>query len=106
MYKKAIEELRNDIKATDDNIDKVRLLCDQCDIPSDKQLQDGYDDPNIEVLELKKTIRDIYKKREERRKAEEKLLKKYRLWIEQGCRCIYTGEIININSLLMIMFLI
>lgn len=100
MYKKAIEELRNDIKATDDNIDKVRLLCDQYDIiPSDKQLQDGYDDPNIEVFELKRTMRDFYKKKEERRKVEEKLLKKYRLWIEQGCRCIYTGEIINIKNL-------
>ncbi len=99
IYRKAIEELRNGVSATDDNIDKVRLLCDQYDIPSDEPLTSGYDDPNNEVFELKEITRDIYKKKDERKKAEEKLLKKYRLWLEQGCRCIYTGKLINIHSL-------
>lgn len=29
----------------------------------------------------------------------DKLVKKYRLWIEQGCMCIYTGRPINITNL-------
>ncbi len=99
IYRKAIEELRNGVSATDANIDKVRLLCEQYDIPSDKPLTSGYDNLNNEVFELKEITRDVYKKKEERKKAEEKLLKKYRLWLEQGCCCIYTGKIINIKNL-------
>jgi CRISPR-associated endonuclease Csn1 len=98
-YEKAITELLEGVQVTDDNIDKVRLLCDQYDILSEEQLKKGYDNPYNEVVELKKIMRNVYNKKEERRRAEEKLLKKYRLWLEQGCRCIYTGKIININSL-------
>lgn len=31
--------------------------------------------------------------------AEKDLIKKYRLWKEQGCTCIYTGNIINLTDL-------
>ena len=27
-------------------------------------------------------------------------MKKYKLWLEQGCRCLYTGHIINLSNLL------
>ena len=28
------------------------------------------------------------------------LVKKYKLWLEQGCRCLYTGHMINLSNLL------
>ena len=28
------------------------------------------------------------------------LVKKYKLWLEQGCRCLYTGRMINLSNLL------
>ena len=33
------------------------------------------------------------------KKDQEKILKKYKVWLEQGCQCMYTGKIINLTNL-------
>ena len=91
VYEKAINELLKEVQATDDNIDKVRLLCDQHEILGNDQLQE----PSSEDKSQKKKIYFV----EDYKKSKENEIKKYRLWLEQGCRCIYTGEIINIKKL-------
>nr|AME16449.1 CRISPR-associated protein Cas9 [uncultured bacterium] len=88
-FESAIQELKNSNReVNNDDIDKARLLVEQIGETQDQ-----------EIFELKKIIRDIYKKKKERTEAQKKLLQKYRLWLEQGMQCIYTGKIININNL-------
>ena len=52
VYEKAINELLKEVQATDDNIDKVRLLCDQHEILGNDQLQE----PSSEDKSQKKKI--------------------------------------------------
>ena len=88
-FESAIQELRNnDSEVNNDDIDKARLLVEQIAETHDQ-----------EVFELKKIMRDTYKKKKERTEAQKKLLQKYRLWLEQGMQCIYTGRIINLTNL-------
>lgn len=72
---------------SNDDIDKARLLIDQQNIS--------------EILTLKKEeiIDTGNKKRTEKIDTYKKDVTKYRLWLEQGCRCIYTGKLINITTL-------
>lgn len=65
------------------DIDKALLLIDQ------------YSIPDINNMVLSKGTK------EEKLKYElfKKDVKKYELWLEQGCRCVYTGKIINITNL-------
>lgn len=70
---------------TDDDIDKVRLLIDQQDIP--------------EYGKTKKSANEKNKVKQEKVELYKKDITKYRLWLEQGCRCIYTGRLINISNL-------
>lgn len=82
-YEKLIKEYSSDKSVKNENIDRVRLLFEQHDIPD---LTKGVA-TKTEKKEDKKV--PIYKKD----------ITKYRLWLEQGCRCLYTGKIINITNL-------
>ena len=82
-YEKIIKEYSSDKSVKKENIDRVRLFFEQHDIPD---LTKGVA-TKIEKKEEKKV--PIYKKD----------ITKYRLWLEQGCRCLYTGKIINITNL-------
>ncbi len=82
-YEKIIREYHPTRDIKDDDIDEVRLLCDQHDIP----------DLETVFISAKKTKEDkteAYYKKD---------ITKYRLWLEQGCRCLYTGKMINIKNL-------
>lgn len=70
--KSIIEEMRG-CTCSDDDVAKARLLVEQ-----------NGEDPVIEKS-FEKTI-----------KAE---IAKYKLWLEQGCRCLYTGKVISLSSL-------
>ncbi len=77
-YEKIIKEYYNNRDINDKDIDTARLVCEQ------------HYDSNIKVKNEKKKESDyIYKKD----------ITKYRLWLEQGGICIYTGKIINITNL-------
>jgi len=78
-YEKIIKEFYSGRDIKDSDLDQVRLLCEQHDISE-----------NITATKQKENIKvPTYKKD----------ITKYRLWAEQGCRCIYTGKIINITNL-------
>lgn len=86
-FEKAIKEHFPERNISDEDIDKVRLLTDQQDIleKSEHTIESEKD-----TKKKKKTDKvDPYKKD----------VTKYRLWIEQGCRCVYTGKPINIKTL-------
>lgn len=72
---------------TDEDIDKARSLADQHDIPEKGETSVYVPNGNSKKAKTEKV--DSYKKD----------VTKYRLWLEQGCRCIYTGKIINITTL-------
>ena len=83
-YEKLIREFYPDRLLNKDDVDVVRLACDQHDIPENGSV----------VFETPKD-----KKRAEGIPVYKKDVTKYRLWLEQGCRCLYTGKIINITNL-------
>lgn len=83
-YKKLIREYYPDRLLNKDDVDIVRLTCNQHDIPENGNM----------VPEAPKE-----KKRAEGVPVYKKDVTKYRLWLEQGCRCLYTGKIINITNL-------
>lgn len=71
-----------------DDIDKVRLLLEQTD---ERQSE--------EELELKKILFDPYKRQKDKNEAQKSLIRKYRLWLEQGMQCMYTGKLIKLTDL-------
>ena len=83
-YEKLIREFYPGRLQNKDDVDVVRLACDQHDIPENGSV----------ALEAPKD-----KKRAEGVPVYKKDVTKYRLWLEQGCRCLYTGKIINITNL-------
>ena len=89
--KKAICELRGVDDVIDSEIDKAKILIDQWNIPE------------IGIVSLEVDSND---KKDKKKRNIEKVDKfsidvtKYKLWLEQGCRCIYTGKIINVVDLL------
>ncbi len=83
-YEKLIREFYPNRLQNKDDVEIVRLACDQHDIPENGSI-------------LPETPKD--KKRTESIPVYKKDVTKYRLWLEQGCRCIYTGKMINISSL-------
>ena len=83
-YEKLIREFYPDRLLNKDDVDVVRLACDQHDIP----------EKGSAISEAPKD-----KKRAEGIPVYKKDVTKYRLWLEQGCRCLYTGKIINITNL-------
>lgn len=82
-YEKIIKEYYPNRDIKDEDIDEARLLCDQHDIPEFKA------EPNDTKKKGEITISPYYKKD----------VTKYRLWLEQNCRSIYTGKLINIANL-------
>ena len=82
-FEKLIKEFYPTRNVTDNDLNVVRLVCEQHDIP----------DLTKDVETKKETLDEksvpIYKKD----------ITKYRQWLEQGCRCLYTGEIIKITNL-------
>lgn len=77
VFEAAIKEYYPARDYTKEDIDNVRLLVEQF---SEKD---------------KKTK----KKEVDYKKAMDEMKKKYKLWLEQGCQCLYTGKIINIENL-------
>lgn len=69
------------IEATSEDIRKARLLIEQPPKEEPKQSK-----AKTTALQFEKEISEI--------------IKKYKLWLEQGCRSIYTGEVISITDLL------
>ena len=66
-------------------------------------LQEYYPEKNINDDDVDKA-RYVLEQSEENLYGEDgkfqHLVKKYKLWLEQGCRCLYTGHIINLSNLL------
>lgn len=89
IFEEAIKELYKGTERviTEDEIDKARILVEQSDIPEFGELTVGIS----ENIKKKKT--------KEKGIIYSKDVTKYRLWLEQGCRCIYTGKMIKISDL-------
>lgn len=85
-YENLIKEFFPNREIKDDDIDEVRLVCDQHDIPEYGEIVEK----QAKTKKQNEIKKDIYYKKD---------VTKYRLWLEQGCRCIYTGKIINITNL-------
>lgn len=82
-YEKLIKEFYPNRTIKDDDVDIARFVCEQHDI-----------------LETTQTSQTKAKKElKEKDLGYKKDVTKYRLWLEQGCRCLYTGKIINIANL-------
>lgn len=83
-YEKLIKEFYPDRLLRKDDVEVVRLICDQHDIP-----ENGNSTPEVSKNKKRTESVPVYKKD----------ITKYRLWLEQGCRCLYTGKTINITNL-------
>ena len=81
-YEKIIKEYFPNRDIKDNDIEQLRLTCEQHDIP-----ENGIPDEHLQPKKDKNV--PIFKKD----------VTKYRLWLEQGCRCLYTGKMINIKNL-------
>lgn len=88
VIKKRIKEVYVGRDITDDDLEKVKLLIDQACLGYLKE-----DKPSREVDFLKGEMVIYYN---EWMKTQ---IAKYKLWLEQGCKCIYTGHLINITNL-------
>lgn len=80
---KAIEDLMDGKIASDEEVRKAHLLIEQpSEATNDKKVQaSGQKRGKLKDWEYEKDVT------------------KYRLWLEQGMRCIYTGKVINIKNL-------
>lgn len=86
----AIQEYKNrETSVSADEINKVRLLIEQH--------PDCMFNKNRFIAEQEENYKAVIK--EYRYKKDENSIKKYRLWLEQGMQCIYTGKLINITTL-------
>ena len=86
-FEKIIRQYNPKRIITNEDIDKARLLLDQHDVQDsdNKNCNNQTDNKN--------------QSKNEKIGSYKKDVTKYRLWLEQGCRCIYTGKFINIQSL-------
>ena len=82
-YKEILKEYYPNREIKDNDVDEMRLLCDQ------HEITETGDEQNISKKH-KEEKKEVYFKKD---------VTKYRLWLEQGCRCIYTGKMINITNL-------
>lgn len=85
--RKRVEEVYVNRKITDDDLEKVKLLIDQTDLghPEIKESRE------VNYVKGKGVISyDSWMKTQ---------IAKYELWLDQGCKCIYTGKLINITNL-------
>lgn len=83
-YAKIIKEHFPNREINDVDIDQARLICEQHDM-----IETSHTPSNTKEKSVLKAKDLEYKKD----------ITKYRLWLEQGCRCLYTGKIINITNL-------
>lgn len=81
-FKNIIKEFLPERERSDDDIRKLRYMVEQYELSDTKAKS--------------KKEKDVFIYNE---KYIKELIKKYRLWIEQGCMCIYTGRPINITDL-------
>jgi CRISPR-associated endonuclease Csn1 len=79
----AIKELMIKNNVLDIDIDKICILSDQGIAELDE-----YD------------LKHVDKKKKNEKEKLKFEIEKYKLWLEQGCRCIYTGKLISITDLL------
>ncbi len=95
----AIEQLtsdKNNISAnseSSDDIDKMRLWYEQNNEETVPQIAD--DRKEIKGIKWSENKKDSYKEIA----AKKEMVDKYRLWKEQQCICIYTGQIISLTDL-------
>lgn len=82
QFEKMIQEYLPEREISDNDIRKLRYMVEQHELTDSK----AKSKKGKEVFTYNK--KDI-----------DKLIKIYRLWIEQGCMCIYTGHPINISTL-------
>lgn len=82
QFKKMIQEYLPEPEISDNDIRKLRYMVEQHELTDSKAKS--------------KRGKDVFTYN---KKDIDKLIKKYRLWIEQGCMCIYTGHPINISTL-------
>ncbi len=82
-YKEILKEYYPNREIKDNDVDEVRLICDQHEITEKGEEQE-------KGKKHKEENKEVYYKKD---------VTKYRLWLEQGCRCIYTGKMINITNL-------
>lgn len=82
-YKEILKEYYPNREIKDNDVDEIRLICDQHEIAEKGAEQE-------KGKKHKEANREVYYKKD---------VTKYRLWLEQGCRCIYTGKMINITNL-------
>jgi len=109
-YELAIRELLNDSDfdgnanpSNNEDIDRMRLLVDQYDVPEYGELVTDEET----IVKSKKEKKKVEKVESFNRSPEflqkimqeKDLIKKYRLWKEQEFRCIYTGKTIKITDL-------
>jgi len=100
-FAKVIDELintENGIKADStnaDDIDKIRLWYEQNE--KDVEVLPPVTDDKKEVkgVSWQNTKKESYKEIA----SKKELVEKYRLWLEQKCTCMYTGEIIKLTDL-------
>ena len=81
-FKEIIAKYIPERKISDNDIHKLRYMLEQYELTDSKAKS--------------KIEKDVFTYSE---KEIDKLIKKYRLWIEQGCICIYTGKPISISNL-------
>ncbi len=91
--KDAIKELRGEEREGDD-IDKARLLIEQN--PDYMFDQSRYDAEKEQEDDGKKKKKISGKTKDFQYKKD---ITKYKLWLEQGMKCLYTGKIISISNL-------
>ncbi len=109
-YALVIQELLGDngckenYAVSNDEIDKFRIWYEQNDelnIPEVLEIKEERGkkkvpkDFNTHTKKWSDSIKDSYKAI----KKETDRIKKYRLWLEQDCKCIYTGKVISITDL-------
>ena len=82
-YKEILKEYYPNREIKDNDVDEIRLICDQHEITEKGEGQE-------KGKKHKEENKEVYYKKD---------VTKYRLWLEQGCRCIYTGKMINITNL-------
>lgn len=82
-YKEILKEYYPNREIKDNDVDEIRLICDQHEITEKGE-------ENEKGKKHKEENKEVYYKKD---------VTKYRLWLEQGCRCIYTGKMINITNL-------
>jgi CRISPR-associated endonuclease Csn1 len=100
-FSKAIEQLLNEESITanplnESDIDKVRLFYEQNEEQTLPPVEDGETDTDTSGKRKKATWKDEAIRWSGNGK---KLIDKYRLWKEQGYRCIYTGNLIKLTDL-------